>query len=121
MAEPTIPWKYLIAGGLLLLCLIVGAWWLDRQDNRPQQDEAEYRHWAYSVQPETIEDWMTFNYLNHVFDLPPIYLENILQIQDVRYPNISIRQYAESRHLDDATFLAQVRAVLALPAATSTP
>ncbi len=114
--------SFLVAGALVLACLVAGAAWLDLRNDQPQSRAAHHR-WEYSVQPATIEDWMTFNYLNVVFKLPSGYLKTALSIQDSRYPDISIRQYAEYIGVDPAAFLAQVQHTLATypaPNASST-
>ena len=110
---------FLAAGVLLLLCLAGAALWLDAQND--QQQAHAFRHrWEYSVQPATVQDWMTFNYLNAVFKLPPGYLQGALGIQDARYPALSLRQYAQSRGIDDNAFLGQVKEELAARAASTT-
>ncbi len=40
---------------------------------------------------------MTFDYVNHLFTLPPQYLETTLGITDGRYPRLTIEEYAEVR------------------------
>jgi len=60
----------------------------------------------------TIDSWMTFDYLNHIFNLPPAYLQNNLPITNTRYPHLTIRHYARLQQLDAAQFLSQVRAAV---------
>jgi len=57
----------------------------------------------------TIDTWMTFNYLNVVFKLPPTYLQKQLKITDPRYPNIRIDGYARRNHLSPETVLHAVQ------------
>lgn len=47
----------------------------------------------------TIRPWMTFDYVNRLFHLPPMYLKETLQIRDLNYPNISIRRYANTQEM----------------------
>ena len=42
-----------------------------------------------------IETWMTFDYVNHLFNLPSSYLQTSLGITDPRYPRLTIREYLE--------------------------
>jgi hypothetical protein len=56
-----------------------------------------------------IETWMTFDYLNHLFSLPPSYLQTSLAIADSRYPRITLAEYAADQRLDAPTFLSQVQ------------
>lgn len=58
-----------------------------------------------STTPETITSWMPFSYINKVFDLPPEYLKNALEITDPRYPVLTIRKYAQDNHLDNTQLL----------------
>jgi hypothetical protein len=56
-----------------------------------------------------IASWMSFDYINKLYDLPSDYLKNKLSISDVKYPNISIRAYVRSGHIDEVIFLKQVQ------------
>ena len=56
-----------------------------------------------------IENWMTFDYINHLFALPPPYLAEKLTIVDPRYPRLTVAEYAESQHLPASAFLTQVQ------------
>ena len=38
-----------------------------------------------------IQEWMTFNYVNKVFDLPPDYLKTQLNVTSTKYPATTIR------------------------------
>jgi hypothetical protein len=69
-----------------------------------------------------IQPWMTFDYVNQVFGLPPTYLQDALDIQDARYPNVSIAHYAEIIGASEAAVLDEVTVTLrrALTAPTST-
>ncbi len=55
-----------------------------------------------------IRSWMTFDYINKLFGLPPGYLENRLSITDPRYPQISLENYAEHGHIDLATLIGEI-------------
>ncbi|MFA6999778.1 MAG: hypothetical protein WC241_01545 [Candidatus Paceibacterota bacterium] len=59
----------------------------------------------HPVNINSIKPWMTFNYLNVVFKLPPDYLKNTLNITDIRYPNISINTYIKHHNLPPQIFL----------------
>ncbi len=59
-----------------------------------------------------IQSWMTFDYLNKVFHLPKTYLQTNLNIQDARYPNISIRQYARDVGIDFLTAVDRVKTLI---------
>ena len=55
-----------------------------------------------------IRSWMTFDYVNKLFALPPAYLQARLQITDSHYPRLTISGYAKSKNFDAAIFLSQV-------------
>jgi len=68
-----------------------------------------------------IQTWMTFDYLNKAFKLPPDYLKLKLNITDSRYPNLSIRHLTDDMKTDPNAVLAEIRAAISQrPAATST-
>lgn len=62
--------------------------------------------------PASIAEWMTFDYLNNVFKMPPAYLKNALKITDSRYPRLTIGGYATTNKIDPALTLAQVKAAV---------
>ncbi len=45
-----------------------------------------------------IEPWMTFDYLNKIFSLPPPFLQTDLGITDPRYPRLTIARFAKDQH-----------------------
>jgi len=59
--------------------------------------------------PDQIQDWMTFSYLNYIFNLPLDYLASALSIHDSRYPNLTVGAYIKAKNLNTADFLKQVR------------
>jgi hypothetical protein len=66
-------------------------------------------------QPLTVNDinmiqpWMTFDYLNHVFNLPPDYLKTKLAVSDTRYPRLSLAHFIQNNHLDSNSVMAEVK------------
>lgn len=59
--------------------------------------------------PADIQDWMTFDFLDKTFGIPPSYLQGQFRIQDARYPNLSIRRYAALSGQSVTTTLANVK------------
>jgi len=51
------------------------------------------------ISSDQIQAWMTFSYINYIFNLPPNYLLGALNIKDNRYPNLGINQYAKEKNL----------------------
>lgn len=64
---------------------------------------------APQVSVSDIAPWMTFNYINVVFNLPTDYLKNIFGINDPRYPNIRIDRYAKESHIDRTLLLNTIK------------
>jgi len=59
-----------------------------------------------------IRPWMTFDYINQLFALPSDYLKITLNIQDSRYPNLSLSEYRESIATSSDAFLDTVRTAI---------
>jgi len=60
-----------------------------------------------------IRPWMTFNYINTLFKVPPDYLKNNLSISDPSYPRLSLSEYAKYQQTNSAVVLSQVEDSLA--------
>jgi hypothetical protein len=60
----------------------------------------------------TIRTWMTFDYVNKLFALPPEYLQAQLQITDPHYPRLTIASYAKNTSLNQTTLLGEVEAAV---------
>ena len=56
-----------------------------------------------------IQTWMTFDYVNHVFNLPPDYIKSKLNISDQRYPRLTIAQYSTQVGLNKVDVLLQLQ------------
>ncbi len=61
------------------------------------------------ISPGDIEPWMTFAYINTVFNLPADYLETMLPVSNSRYPNISINRFVRMNHINENQFLTEIR------------
>ena len=59
-----------------------------------------------------IRGWMTFRYINLVFNLQPDYLKNSLDITDKRYPNVSINSLAKTQKITSQSILQTVVSLL---------
>lgn len=69
-------------------------------------------HRPISIDSGAIASWMTFDYLNIVFKLPPDYLKNELNITDARYPRLTIKRLAVDRKANAALILTGVKAAV---------
>ncbi len=56
-----------------------------------------------------VQPWMTFDYINRIYNLPPDYLKQHLSIQDERYPNVQIKRYARKNKFDGDSFIETVQ------------
>ena len=71
---------------------------------------ALHGHGTLSIsQASLVQPWMTFDYINHLFTLPPTYLQTTLGIKDSRYPRLTLHEYAEDAGLNEAVFLAKAQ------------
>lgn len=69
-----------------------------------------------------VRSWMTFEYVNRLFALPPGYLKTALRIADARYPKMTVGSYAKRLGVSPAAFLSEVEnAIRGFEAGTSTP
>ena len=57
----------------------------------------------------SIQAWMTFDYVNHLFVIPADYLKTNLSIVDSRYPRLTISQYAKDNNANRLTILTSVQ------------
>ncbi len=65
-------------------------------------------HGAHSLtttEASSTQTWMTFEYINRVFNLPQSYLQTTLSITDNRYPRLTINSYAQSIHASQSDIL----------------
>lgn len=56
-----------------------------------------------------IQGWMTFDYVNKIFNLPPDYLKTSLGISDARYPQEVIFKYAGRAHENVSALVGQIQ------------
>lgn len=71
------------------------------------------RHEPLSVNDiGVVRPWMTFDYVNKLFGVPPDYLKARLTISDARYPRLSLSGYAKYEHLDSTVLVDQVASAL---------
>jgi hypothetical protein len=59
-----------------------------------------------------VSPWMTFDYVNKLFAIPPTYFETALGITNTRYPQISLSGYARSKGISSAFVVGKVEAAL---------
>ncbi len=89
---------------------------LENNQNFPWQN--------YYKQPVLISDissWMTFDYINKVFNLPPAYLKEKLLVNDTRYPLLTLRQYSRRTKISTNGFIINLQNAVKAYLTPSTP
>lgn len=56
-----------------------------------------------------VQSWMTYDYIDHIYDLPPTYLQSDLAIVDTRYPRVSISESSEAQKVSAAMLTTDVK------------
>lgn len=59
-----------------------------------------------------IEWWMSFEYVNFAFHIPPEYFRDTLGIDDKKYPRIALRKYAKEQGKDVTVFVQDIRTLV---------
>ena len=109
---------------LVLLVVVICGWfgyeyfYSGQLDRVASNEVAARKEWISDLRasgPATlknvpsIQSWMTFDYINHLFALPSSYLQSHLSIAEARYPRLALEEYAEDMHLTQATVLTEVK------------
>ncbi len=99
--------------GVLSLFLLYTLWQIVQSlAMLKQEGRMSYRKLHLDVQRLQVSDihsWMTFRYINVVYNLPPAYLQEQLNIIDSRYPNISINVLAQKQRRTVITVLTKTQ------------
>ena len=109
--------------GLCIVIVVLSVILLISNNRRAlQQDFLQYRRqWEATLlqrKPLTANDvvsiqpWMTFDYINTAFKLPPDVLKNTLPISDPRYPREVLQSYARRHSIAVPALLNTVRAAV---------
>ncbi len=59
-----------------------------------------------------VSAWMTFDYVNTLFNLPPDYLKAQLSVLDAAYPKLTINKFANESRASASSMLAAVQAAI---------
>lgn len=60
------------------------------------------------IDADIIRPWMTFDYVNRLFGIPPDYLKAKLMVTDTHYPKVTISGYAKEIKQNQTTFLTEL-------------
>ncbi len=135
-----IAWGFTAGAASLIILVLVLAWFLLDSSVPPFHGEpAAFHHFTLKNLPRPLnyrslpipessrrnsqplglsdlgklESWMTFDYLNQAFHLPPDYLKTALAIKDSKYPFITINRYAKAQKISDSAALSAIRQAVA--------
>lgn len=114
--------EYLIIFAAVILIVLIIVFVLNylslRRADFINQRELRFNNFLRNRGPLTASDvgiissWMTFDYINKIFNIPADYLKNRLAISDGRYPRISLKTYAREKNSDVVDVLTEVRTAL---------
>ena len=114
---------FLLSVGLLELCslLIQQNRYVNHLDNiLSTKSKLLFTVFQNKKGPATINDvvliqnWMTFDYINHIFALPTDYLQTSLHITDTRYPRLTVTEYAEDIRVRSSEVLTELQGAVRL-------
>ncbi len=112
-------WKILFTI-LLIIIISLSVWFIVNLRDlyragelRPTRGLNRNHIYKQTASPDQIQGWMTFSYVNYIFNLPPDYLSGNLNIQDSHYLNLGINQYAKMKNFNTTIFLTNVRESIA--------
>jgi hypothetical protein len=118
-AERYIRYTLIILGAFLVVFLVFLI--AQYQVLRREQIAARHHGPLPVADANFIRPWMTFDYVNKLFMLPPDYLQMQLHITDRRYPRITLSSYASSNHLVQSVFVAEVEYAVGKYSTSTTP
>ena len=104
--------------GLIALCILLAREYrtvrqLNYFNSRTSLLMALHAHRpATAADIASVQAWMTFDYINHLFSLPPNYLQTTFSITDSRYPRMTINGYAADANIASPSALTQVQQAL---------
>lgn len=59
-----------------------------------------------------IQPWMTFHYINSIFNLPTDFLKNSFAITDPHYPDLTLDRYIDTQGFDPLEFTRSLQAAI---------
>ncbi len=119
-------YKKSILSVFVLVCVVAVMFTLHSVFNQNMPPKASWKH-SFNPErrrPATLEDlskiapWMTFDYLNKVYDLPSGYLQDALKVTDTKYPFLTIKQHATKTGVTTAALIESLQAILTIQLTT---
>ncbi|MDE2030943.1 MAG: hypothetical protein KGI58_01640 [Patescibacteria group bacterium] len=99
---------------LIILCILSFLWFIQSVKYLDNAEDLNINngyisHFRTPVTINSIRIWMTFDYLNFIFKLPPDYLKTSLNIDDKKYPNIRISEYVKRKNISPSVFIFEIK------------
>jgi hypothetical protein len=109
--KKTILWSLLVFTVLLMVFLVKTY----QLKNKPHLLSLQESIRTHRRKPPTVNDltylssWMTFDYINKLFNLPETYLEQSLQVNDPKYPFLTVEQYAKKTNINTVVVIENIQ------------
>jgi heme/copper-type cytochrome/quinol oxidase subunit 2 len=124
-----IKFKQVIAGSAIVFIVLFCFFLFLASSRIRNKDHLSWRYYVgnHRRKPVTqadivyISPWMTFDYINKIFDLPPSYLEQTLNINDSKYPLITVQKYSKNVNTNSVIVVESIRKSVKHYLASSTP
>jgi hypothetical protein len=68
-----------------------------------------------------VRSWMTFDYIDQLFGMPPGYFKQTMSITDAHYPKLTLSSYAKEENVASATVVSEVENAISAYFAASAP
>jgi hypothetical protein len=75
----------------------------------PHKNLSHRRHPVSTANISQISEWMTFEYITILFDLPSGYLKDALVVTDERHPRVTLKQYAKKINKESSLVVGDVQ------------
>lgn len=89
--------------------------------NRPSPFGTHRRKPASEKDINYISSWMTFDYINQLFNLPKDYLAKEMNITDTKYPFLTIAKYAKETNTNPGLLILSIEDAVKKYMDTATP
>jgi hypothetical protein len=102
--------KYAIIA-LVVVLVVLGIFFVQEYNNARKAQILDQIHRGVPLtagEVTIIRPWMTFDYINRIFKLPPNYLKTNLSITDPSYPRATLSSDAAYSHTDATLLMNQV-------------
>jgi hypothetical protein len=103
---------YSFLGISVLICLILIFWFVGRFHALGGRERMHSRQSKPVITVDQIHGWMTFDYINHTFNVPAFYTQKKLIITSTKYPYMTVDALANEKGITSAILLVQLKGAL---------